>query len=192
MASRRRLLPLGLAAAFAVAGGTAWAMTEGGDSDPVGPAPTTGILAQGTAPSGESYTISGIDPGEVGADPTNVVCIEIKTDSSRTQGCELIPDQLGATPGQPVSPSMSLLGADRFLLAVAPPGVKTMEVGIVGEAKTTSSRSLDVGAAGKLLVVMVGGPPVTSRDPASSRDYNVRLLDADGKTVQEATKSDPG
>gem|GEM_PF-3948641 len=87
---------------------------------------------------------------------------------------------------------MSLLGADRFLLAVAPPGVKTMEVGIVGEAKTTSSRSLDVGAAGKLLVVMVGGPPVTSRDPASSRDYNVRLLDADGKTVQEATKSDPG
>ena len=190
MKGKRRWLSLGLAAAFAVAGGTAWAINEGGEAPPDGPAPTTAVLAEGTAPSGESYTISRNEPGEVGADPTEVFCTEIKTETSRTQGCELIPDRLGVE-GQQARPSMSLLGTDRFILAVAPPGVEAMEIGVGGENKTAVSQSLDAGAAGKLLVVMLSGPPVTSREPASSRDYKVRLVDGDGNTVQETTKSDP-
>ena len=191
MTRRRRFLPLGFAAAFAIAGGTAWAVSEGGDRHPVGPAPTSGVLAQGTAPSGNDYVISRIEPGELGMDPTEMFCTEIKTPVSRTQGCELIPDQFGEATAQPVRPSLALLGADRFITALAPTGAKAMEVGVEGQAKTTASQSFDVGVAGELLVVVVSGPPVISRDPSTSRDYKVRLLGEHGETINETTKKDP-
>lgn len=191
MTKRRRLLPLSLAAIFAIAGGTAWALAEGGDAGPVGPAPTKGILAQGTAPSGNDYVISRIDAGDLGMDPTEMFCTEIKTSVSRTQGCELIPDQLEGDNGQSIRPSMALLGPDRFITVIAPAEATAMEVGVEGQTKRTRSRSIDAGEAGKLLVVVVSGASVTSRDPSTSRTYDVRLLGADGKTVHETTKQDP-
>lgn len=188
MASRR-FLPLGLAVVFAVVGGTAWAFTAGDDPDTVGPAATSGVLAQGTAPSGNDYVISRIEPAELGMDPTDMFCTEIKTSVSRTQGCELIPDRFGEA--QAVRPSMALLGTDRFITALAPKGAKAMEVAVEGQATTTASRSVDAGAAGQLLVVVVSGPPVTSRDPSTSREYKVRLLGEHGATIHETTKKDP-
>ena len=124
-------------------------------------------------------------------DPKEMFCTEIKTPVSRTQGCELIPDQFGDATAQPVRPSMALLGTDRFMTALAPTGAEAMEVGVEGQAKPTASQSFDVGAAGKLLLVVVSGPPVTSRDPSTSRDYKVRFLGEHGETIQETTKKDP-
>jgi photosystem II stability/assembly factor-like uncharacterized protein len=85
-----------------------------------------------------------------------------------------------------------VLGADRFFAAVAAKEVTAMEVGVDGEATTAASRSLDAGSTGTLLLVTVGGQTISSRDPASSRDYEVRFLDADGGTVRKIAMSDPG
>jgi hypothetical protein len=193
---RRRILSVGLAAAFAVAGGTAWAVTQADDPDPdrptAPPAPTSGEVAEGTAPSGGSYTVSRIDPAQFKADPTVWFCTEIVTPASGTQGCHPVPDTDGRIDGQPLRPSFALLGTDRFFSIIAPEGVTAMEVQVKGEVKATAGRSVDGGPAGKLLIAVVGGPQVTSRDPASSREYDVRLLDAHGETVREIAMSDPG
>jgi len=85
-----------------------------------------------------------------------------------------------------------VLGPDRFFAAVAAKGVTAMEVGVDGEGTTAASRSLDAGPAGTLLLVTVGGQIVSSRDPSSSRDYEVRFLDADGGTVRKIAMSDSG
>lgn len=192
MRARRRLLSLGLTAAFAAVAGTAWAVTQADDPDPVGPVPTTAMLEQGETPSGETYTMSRIDPGQLGKDPTEAFCIEIRTSASMTQGCHPVPDGDGEIDGEPLRPSMALLGTDRFFMTIAPNGVTAMEVSIEGGAEETATRSFDARPAGRFLVALVGGPVVTSRDPASSRDYEVRLLDDDGRVVRVIAMSDPG
>jgi hypothetical protein len=191
MAGRRRLLVFGLVAALAAAGGTAWAVTQANDPPDL-PAPTAGIVTQGTAPSGASYTISRIDAQDLGEDPSKTFCIEIVTPAASAQGCAPVPDGSGLIDGQPQRPLFAQLGADRFFAAVAPRGVEAMQVRIVGEAKAAASRSLDAGSAGTLLLVTVGGRIVSSRDPSSSRDYEVRLLDANGGTVRTVAMSDSG
>jgi hypothetical protein len=187
----RRLLVFGLVAALAAAGGTAWAVTQA-DNAPGLPAPTAGIVAQGTAPSGAPYTISRIDAQQVGKDPSDAFCFEIATPAASGQGCAPVPDDAGRINGEPQRPSFALLGSDRFFAAVAPRGVEAMEVGVVGQANAATSRSIDAGPAGTLLVATVGGRMTGSRDPSASRDYEVRLLDAHGRTVRAIAVSDPG
>jgi hypothetical protein len=195
---RKRLLPFVLAALFVVAGGSAWAIAQDDDSAPLAvPRPTTGELAHGTTPSGGSYSLSGIDPLEFGdayfaQHPSEWFCTELATSSGPgTQGCSPIPDAEGHFDGKPLRPSYSLLGSDRFFSIVAPKGVTAMAVTTRGETKPTLSRSIDAGSAGRLLVVAVGGPTVTSRDRSSSRDYDVELLGPDGEVVRELAMSDP-
>jgi hypothetical protein len=187
----RRLLVFALVAAIGAAGGTAWAVTQADDAPDL-PAPTAGIVAQGTAPSGGSYTISRIDPQQVGQDPSSAFCFEIATPAASGQGCDLVPDEAGRINGEPQRPSFSLLGSDRFFTAIAPRGVEAMKVAIVGQGDAGTSRSLDAGPAGRLLVVVVGGRMTGSRDPSASRDYEVRLLDAHGRSVRAVAMGDPG
>jgi hypothetical protein len=191
MLRKRRLPVLGFVAVFAAVGGTSWAISQDNDRGPEGFVTPTRVLAKGSAPSGLDYSISHLDPGEFGKDSTEALCIMIKTRVAATQGCELAPDEDGLIDGQPFRPSISLLGADRFFTTLAPAGVTSMEVTTVGEGKAASSQSIDAGSVGRLLVVHVGGPVVSSRDPESSRQYDVRLLDADGNTVRRANASDP-
>jgi hypothetical protein len=198
MVGRTRFLVLALVALFAVAGGSAWAITQEDESpSPVVPTPTTGELARGATASGGSYTLSGIDPVEFGdpyfaEHPTEWFCSSLRTSSGPgTQGCSPVPDAEGRFNGKPLEPSYSLLGTDRFFTMVAPEGVVAMDVAVKGEAKRTSSRSIDAGAAGRLLIVTVGGPTVTSRDPSSSRDYEVRLLGQNGEVIRELALGDP-
>jgi hypothetical protein len=186
----RRLLVFGLVAAVAAAGGTAWAVTQA-DNAPGLPAPT-GIVAQGTAPSGAPYTISRIDPQQVGKDPSDAFCFEISTPGPRAQACAPVPDEAGRINGQPQRPSFAILGSDRFFVAVAPRGVDAMKVGVVGQGDTGTSRSFDAGPAGTLLLAIVVGRMTGSRDPSASRDYEVRLLDANGRSVRAVAMSDPG
>jgi hypothetical protein len=193
MSGRRRLLTIGLAAAFAAAAGTTWAVTQDGDdARPTGLVPTSGELAQGRLPSGANYTLSRIDPAALGEAPTAAFCTRITTPAGGTQGCDPVPDADGRIHGQPWRPSFALLGTDRFFTALAPEGVTAMEVHVKGEAGATRSQSIDAGSLGKLLIATVGGPMVTSRDPSSSRDYVVALLGANGETVHEVAMSDPG
>ena len=187
----RRLLVFGLVAAVAAAGGTAWAVTLA-DNPPSLPAPAAGIVAQGTAPSGATYTISRIDAQQVGEDPSKAFCFEIATPGPSAQACAPVPDEAGRINGQPQRPSFALLGSDRFFVAVAPRGVDAMEVGVVGQGNAATSQSLDAGPAGRLLVAIVGGRKTGSRDPSASRDYEVRLLDANGRSVRAVAMSDPG
>ena len=119
-------------------------------------------------------------------------CTEIVTEASATRGCDPVPDAEGEFDGRPLKPSFALLGTDRFFSIIAPEGVTAMEVHIRGQATATGARSIEAGPAGKLLVALVGGPQVTSRDPSSSRDYEVRLLGSDGDTLSEFAVSDPG
>ena len=146
-------------------------------------------MATGTAPSGLAYELSHIDASDVGADPAESFCTQDRTSAAAARGCEYV----GA---RPVRPSFSLLGTDRFFSIIAPEGVAAMEVRVEGQVEgqteAARSRSFDAGAAGRLLFVMVGGPMVTSRDPASSQEYEVRLLDADGNTVHELAAGDSG
>jgi len=196
MTSHRRILSLGLAAAFAVAGGTAWAVAQTDDSGPdrptTMPVPTDGRVAEGALPSGGEYTISRVDPARFNADPTRWFCTEIVTRASGTQGCDPVPDEDGRLDGEPLRPSYALLGTDRFFSIIAPQGVTSMEVRIQGQAKATSARAIDAGPVGELLVAVVAGPMVTSRDPATSRDYEVRLLGPNAETVHQIAMSDPG
>jgi hypothetical protein len=187
----RRLLVFGLVAAVAAAGGTAWAVTQA-DNAPGLPAPTAGIVAQGTAPSGAPYTIARIDAQRLGEDPSKAFCFEIATPAARGQGCDPVPDEAGRINGQPQRPSFGLLGSDRFFTAIAPRGVEAMEVRVVGQGDAATSRSLDAGPAGRVLLAVVGGRTTGSRDPSASRDYEVRLLDANGRSVRAIAMSDPG
>jgi hypothetical protein len=191
MRRRKYILSLGAAGVLAIAGGTAWAITETSDPGPDRPTaalvPTSGTVAEGRAPSGASYTISRIDAAQFKADPMRWFCAEIVTETSSTRGCDPAPDA-----GLPLRPSYGLLGTDRFFSIIAPPHVTAMEVQIRGEATTTAARSIDADPVGTLLVAVVGGPQVTSRDPSSSRDYVVRLLSSNGDTVSELAVSDPG
>jgi hypothetical protein len=146
MTRRRRTFLVGLAAAFAVAGSTAWAVTQADDPGPDRPtslpAPTSGTVAEGTAPSGGSYTVSRIDPAEFKADPTQWFCTEIVTAAAGAQGCHPVPDKDGRIDGQPLRPSFALLGTDRFFSVIAPEGVAAMEIRIKEEAKATAARSI--------------------------------------------------
>lgn len=187
----RRLLVFAMVAAVAAAGGTAWAVSQADNTSDL-PAPTAGIVAQGTAPSGATYTISRIDAQQLGEDPSDAFCFEIATPAASAQGCAPAPDEAGLINGEPQRPSFALLGSDRFFAAIAPIGVESMEVGVVGQAKAATSRSLDAGSAGTLLVATVGGRMTGSRDPSASRDYEVRLLDANGRSVRTLAASDPG
>jgi hypothetical protein len=187
----RRFLVFGLVAAVAAAGGTAWAVTQA-DTGPGLPAPPAGIVAQGTAPSGATYTISRIEAQQVGEDPSGAFCFEIATPGPRAQACAPVPDEAGLINGQPQRPSFAILGSDRFFVAVAPRGVDAMEVGVVGQGKAATSRSLDAGPAGRALLAIVGGRQTGSRDPSASRDYELRLLDANGRRVRAIAVSDPG
>jgi len=186
----RRFLVFGLVAAVAAAGGTAWAVTQA-DTPPGLPAATAGIVAQGTAPSGAPYTISRIDPQQVGRDPSEAFCFEISTPGPRAQACAPVPDEAGRINGQPQRPSFALLGSDRFFVAIAPRGVDAMKVGVVGQGHAGTSRSFDAGPAGRLLLAIVGGRMTGSRDPSASRDYEVRLLDANGRSLRAIAVSDP-
>jgi len=186
----RRFLVFGLVAAVAAAGGTAWAVTQA-DNPPGLPAATAGIVAQGTAPSGAPYTISRIDPQQVGRDPSEAFCFEISTPGPRAQACAPVPDEAGRINGQPQRPSFALLGSDRFFVAIAPRGVDAMKVGVVGQGHAGTSRSFDAGPAGRLLLAIVGGRMTGSRDPSASRDYEVRLLDANGRSLRAIAVSDP-
>ena len=188
MARRRRFLLLGLAAAFAAAGGTAWAIAQDGGSATL--APTSGTLSQGATPSGAHYVISRVEPAS--GDSADAVCFEISTPAAAAQGCSPAPDRDGRVDGQPWRPSMAVLGSDRFFTTLAPEGVTAMDVRPEGAAAAVPSRSVDAGPAGRLLVVVVGGRVVSSRDPESSRNYDVRLLAADGETVHRAEMSDSG
>lgn len=187
----RRFLIFGLVAAVAAVGGTAWAVTRA-DNAPGLPAPTAGIVAQGTAPSGAPYTISRIDPQQVGKDPSEAFCFEISTPGPRAQACAPVPDEAGRINGQPQRPSFALLGSDRFFVAIAPRGVDAMKVGLVGQGNAGTSRSFDAGPAGRLLLTVVGGRMTGSRDPSASREYEVRLLDANGRSLHVIAVSDPG
>jgi hypothetical protein len=188
----RRLLVFGLVAALAAAGGTAaWAVTQADNASDL-PAPTVGIVALGMAPSGATYTISRIDAQQVGEDPSKAFCFEISTPAASAQGCAPVPDEAGLINGQPQRPSFALLGSDRFFVAVAPRGVEAMKVGVVGQGEAGTSRSFDAGPAGRLLLAIVGGRMTGSRDPSASRDYEVRLLDANGRSVRAVAMSDPG
>jgi hypothetical protein len=197
MTSRKFILSIGLGVALAAAGGTAWAITEADDPGPpdrpaTGTVPTSGKVAGGRAPSGVDYTISRIDAAEFKADPNTWFCTEIVSAAASTRGCDPAPDADGRIDGEPLQPSYALLGTDRFFSMIAPDGVTAMEVQVKGQATTISARPIDAGSVGTLLVAMVGGPQVTSRDPSSSRDYEVRLLDSNGGTVSEFAVSDPG
>jgi hypothetical protein len=154
--------------------------------------PTSGKVAEGRAPSGTDYTIFRIDPAQFKADPMKWFCTEIVTEASSTRGCDPAPDAEGNFDGRPLKPSFALLGTDRFFSIIAPEGVTAMEVHVRGQSAATTSRSIEAGPGGKLLVALVGGPQVTSRDPSSSRDYEVRLLGSDDTTVSEFAMSDPG
>jgi hypothetical protein len=191
MTGRRRLLVAGLVAGSAVVGGTACGDPQG-DDRPDGPATTAGQVAEGTAPSGAVYTISRVSGPELGQDESEAFCFEIATPAASSRGCAPVPDENGLIDGQAQRPSFAVLGADRFFAAVAAARVTAMEVGVDGEATTGASRSLDAGSAGTLLLVTVGGQTISSRDPSSSRDYEVRFLDADGGTVRKIAVSDPG
>jgi hypothetical protein len=190
MLVRRRVIPVSLVAAFAAAGGTAWAVAQDGDPGPARPSPTTGVLARGAAPDGAMYEVSRIDPAARGEDPLDTFCAEIRSPVAAAQGCDPVPDADGRIHGQAWRPSLALLGGTRFFTAIAPKGVSSMEVRVVGKPAGSTSRSVDAGSAGTLLIVVLSGPVVTSRDPASSREYDVRLLDADGRAVQQVTMSD--
>lgn len=191
MMSRPIAAVLGLVAALAVAGGTTWAIAQDDAGSPW-PAQPSEVLAAGTAPSNSSYEIARIEPSRVGADPAEAFCFQIRTvddagqQVGRTQGCDLTAD---AADGRELRPSFTLLGTDRFFTMLAPEGVTAMEVQISGEAKAPAAKSeaLDAGAAGKLLVVTAGGPMVSSRNPASFQDYEVRLLGPSGEMVHEIT-----
>jgi hypothetical protein len=150
------------------------------------------MVTQGTAPSGVSYTVSRIAAQDLGADPSKTFCFEIVTSAASAQGCAPVPDGSGLIDGQPQRPLFAQLGADRFFAAIAPRGVKAMEVTTAGEAKAAASRSFDAGSIGTLLLVTVGGRTVDSRDPSSWLDYEVRLLDANGSTVHKVAMSDRG
>jgi hypothetical protein len=124
--------------------------------------------------------------------PAEWFCSQLGTSSGTgTQGCSPIPDAEGRFDGKLLTPSYSLLGTDRFFSVIAPKGVTAMAVTIRGETKPALSRSIDAGSAGRLLVVTVGGPTVTSRDRSSSRDYDVELLGPNGEALRELTMSDP-
>jgi hypothetical protein len=187
--ARRRFLTLGLAAAFAVAGGTAW-VAQGGDSSPGPPPPTSGVIAHGKAPSGAEYEIARIESSAMGH--PDAFCTEISSPAGAARGCDPVPDGDGRINGQPWRPSMSVIGSDRFFTALAPQGVTAMEVQVMGGAKAPTSRTVDAGSFGKFLVVAAPGRMVNSRDPGSSREYEVRLLDVNGGTVQQARMSDSG
>ena len=193
MPGRQGVLWLALAAAVVVSGGTTWAIGQDEGTSPW-PAPPTGVLATGTAPSKSSYEIAAIDPKTVDVDPSEAFCFQIRTEDGgeqvgRSQGCAPTVEAIG---GQEMRPSYTLLGADRFFTMLAPEGVTSMEVEVKNAAGTALARSqaLDAGELGKLLVVITGGPRVTSRDPSTFQDYEIRLLDGSGKTVDAIPMGD--
>ena len=175
----------------AVVGGTACGDTQS-DDRPDGPASAAGQVAQGTAPSGAGYTISRVSAPELGQDQSEAFCFEIATPAASARGCAPVPDEKGLIDGQVQRPLFAVLGPDRFFAAVAAKEVTAMEVGVDGKATTAASRSLDAGSSGTLLLVTVGGQTISSRDPSSFLDYEVRFLDADGGTVRKIAMSDPG
>lgn len=183
---------LGLVAAIAVAASATWAIAQD-NAKPSWPVPTSDVLAKGLTPSQHTYEITKIEADSVGADPSDAFCFQIRTmdgdaQVGRTQGCNLAAHALD---GREMRPSYTVLATDRFITLLAPAGVETMEVSIKGDPRVAvTSEGIPTGETGKLLVVMVGGPMVTSRDPKSFQEYEVRLLDAKGNVVHTMETGD--
>jgi hypothetical protein len=155
-------------------------------------APGVGVVEQGIAPSGVTYTVTAIDPDSRGQKSGEAFCFEIATTNGNARSCAPGPDADGLINGQPPRPSFALVGPDRFFAAIAPKGVRRMRIKPDGEAKVAvTSRSIDAGVVGTLMFAVVGGRPVSSRDPSSSRDYQVELIDDQNGLVRTVVVSDP-
>jgi hypothetical protein len=131
-----------------------------------------------------------VDAAEFEVNAADWICAKVVTSAGQAEGCHPVPDETGRFEGQPLRPSFTLLGSDRFFRIVAPNGVTGMEVRVKGAVEATEARSIDAGSGRKLLVAVLGGPPVTSNDPTSSRDYEVRLIGRNGESVREFVMSD--
>src|SRR5215218_8027335 len=129
MKKSRITLVVAAIAAFLGIAGVAFALV-GNDDKPVPelPAPALGVVAEGTAPSGNPYTISKVDLNG----GSTMFCYEIATKAAKGQGCTPIPDANGEFEGKPVKPGFTLLGTDRFVTILAPDGVKTVQVSTAG------------------------------------------------------------
>lgn len=160
---------------------------------PDAPRQAVGVVKQGIAPSGVTYTVTAIDPESRGQKPGEAFCFEIATTNAAARMCAPAPDGDGLINGQPPRPAFALLGPDRFFAAIAPKGVRTMRIKPDGKAEAAApSRSIDAGVVGTLMFAVVGGRPVRSGDPSSSRDYQVELIDDQDRIVRTAVVSDPG
>ncbi len=178
MAKSRIALIVAAIAAFLGVAGVAFALA--GDDDrsvPEVPAPTLGVVAQGTAPSGSPYTISKVDLDG----GSTMFCYEIATKAAKAQGCTPIPDARGQFEGKPVKPGQAVLGTDRFVSVLAPDGVEKMRV-TTGD-DTVAARSIAIDGVGRLLVATTGGPLVTSDAP--DPDRVAQFLDSQDRVVRE-------
>jgi hypothetical protein len=181
MIRRLHVIPIAVigAAVLGVAG-VALAVVGDDGRDVIAPVTTLGVVAGGTAPSGKPYTVSRIDAGR----DSTMFCSETSMAEASAQGCQPIPDEDGQVGGRPLSPSLRLLGTDRFISVLAPKGVDGMRVTTPGsDAPDVSAHAIEVDGAGRLLLATVGGAPVTSDAPDPERV--VQLLDSRGRVVQE-------
>ena len=89
---------------------------------PDAPRQAVGVVKQGVAPSGVTYTVTAIDPESRGQKPGEAFCFEIATTNAAARMCAPAPDEDGLINGQPPRPAFALLGPDRFFAAIAPPG----------------------------------------------------------------------
>ena len=193
MTKARRVAISGLVVATGALGGSCGGNALSDAPPPDAPRQAVGVVEQGIAPSGVTYTVTAIDPEGFGQKSGEAFCFEIATTNAKARSCAPAPDEDGLINGQPPRPSFALLGPDRFFAAIAPKAVRTMRIkpdGEVGEAAT--SRSIDAGVVGTLMFAVVGGRPVSSRDPSSSRDYQVELIDDQDRVVRTVVVSDPG
>jgi hypothetical protein len=193
MTKARAVAISGLVVATGALGGACGGKALSDAPPPDAPRQAVGVVKQGIAPSGVTYTVTAIDPESRGQKSGEAFCFEIATTNAKARICAPAPDEDGLINGQPPRPSFALLGPDRFFAAIPPKGVRTMRIKPDGEAEgAATSRSIDAGLVGTLMFAVVGGRPVSSRDPSSSRDYQVELIDDQNKIVRTVVVSDPG
>jgi|SRR5215208_2454167 len=192
MTKARAVAMSGLVAATGALGGACGGNALSDAPPPDAPRQAVGVVEQGIAPSGVTYTVTAIDPESLGQKSGEAFCFEIATTNAKARSCAPAPDEDGLINGQPPRPSFALLGPDRFFAGIAPKGVRTMRIKPDGEGAAATSRSIDAGVVGTLMFTVVGGRPVSSRDPSSSRDYQVELIDDQNRIVRTVVVSDPG